>query len=452
MMQSMFAMPSISLDEFLVDPSGYEGIVDTDLNFPEEESPEATALDALLIRQHGVDDPTSFKRESSNRNRMDVDFIPFANMMELESNDLEATALRQKPPSKRFIGTLISSDKCNEYTKTIGSLLDIDLDDLDSGPCAHEDIPTASFLSAIFSDDQRLNKKEKPEYPLKRAQPDSLSSMKSSPVVCKPAFPSETLPNDFRHDQVFRRLGNAHHVPYTNDKFTLPTANLSPSTTAITCWETSNEEATLESLCDEFSSNFEDSLMDAFSSEKFPTSICHSEEGSKPLEPTPLETPSSTVIEEDNRPKQLNTDVGDENTELLCSFIDDKHRSLVTDYTNHVINQLEVATFSERDRKGNRTKVPIHFKGMACRHCKGFDGRTGRYFPSSLKTLADSKKTLYAIGRHLEQCKYCPNDVKTNLRDSMKYHAKDIKEKYKRRHGSQRAYFRKIWESLHPRE
>ena len=139
-----------------------------------------------------------------------------------------------------------------------------------------------------------------------------------------------------------------------------------------------------------------------------------------------------------------------ENGTLLSSFLLSSDRKLVSEFTNGIVDQMQIATFSPRDRKGKRSAFPSGYIGMSCRHCNGMNGRTGRYFPSSIKTISDSKKSLYAMYKHLSTCKCCPADVKKTLSASFEKHTEDRKKN--RRQGTQRAYFRKIWQSLHPEE
>ncbi len=133
---------------------------------------------------------------------------------------------------------------------------------------------------------------------------------------------------------------------------------------------------------------------------------------------------------------------------MISSLLDDGDRNLVSEFTNAVVNEMQVTSFGNRDRKGKRSSFPNGYAGMSCRHCDGKVGRTGRYFPSSVKTISDSKKSLYAMHKHLSTCTKCPDSVKLTLDVLFKKHAESRKRN--RRQGTQRAYFRKIWHALHP--
>lgn len=133
----------------------------------------------------------------------------------------------------------------------------------------------------------------------------------------------------------------------------------------------------------------------------------------------------------------------------VCTFIKNPRAKLVTRFTYAVMSELQVAIFADSDRRGNRVGVPLGYKGVMCRHCKGIASRTGRYFPSSIKSFADSEKTLYTIYRHISTCKKCPDDDKLYLAQLFASHHLELRKKSKR-HGSQRAFYRQIWNHLHP--
>ncbi len=132
----------------------------------------------------------------------------------------------------------------------------------------------------------------------------------------------------------------------------------------------------------------------------------------------------------------------------ISSFLTPSERTQVSDFTNAVVDEMQVTYFKSSDRKGSRALTKIGFTGMSCRHCDGSYGRSGRYFPSSIKTISDSKKSLYAMHKHLDGCQHCPDDIKFRLEKLLKRHIEE--RKVNRRQGSQRRYFRKIWTSLHP--
>ncbi len=133
---------------------------------------------------------------------------------------------------------------------------------------------------------------------------------------------------------------------------------------------------------------------------------------------------------------------------LISSLLDASDRKLVTEFTNSVVNEMQVTSFSRRDKKGKRSSFPNGYPGISCRHCDGRIGRTGRYFPSSIKTISDSKKSLYAMHKHINSCVKCPDEVKHKVDSLFSEHVES--RKANKRQGTQRAFFRKIWQTLHP--
>lgn len=118
-----------------------------------------------------------------------------------------------------------------------------------------------------------------------------------------------------------------------------------------------------------------------------------------------------------------------------------------TYFTNAVFDNLCKVLSSPSDQN-LRQKMPIGFPGLACLHCQGLSRKRngGRYFPSSLKTLSDSKKTLFAIYQHLQNCDKCPEQLKKDLQTLMSGHEE---ERRKQRRGSQTSYFVAVWQAIH---
>ena len=85
------------------------------------------------------------------------------------------------------------------------------------------------------------------------------------------------------------------------------------------------------------------------------------------------------------------------------------------------------------------------FAGLACRHCFGGYG-SGRFFPSSIKTLSDTSKTLNVLHNHLGRCRKVPKEVLKQMEQAKDRHDE---ERAKMKFGSQKKFFAKIWSRLH---
>jgi hypothetical protein len=123
--------------------------------------------------------------------------------------------------------------------------------------------------------------------------------------------------------------------------------------------------------------------------------------------------------------------------------MDDK--PYATTFSFHLMGQMQPCVFTEADRLGKRKGLPPGFPGLACRHCFGGYG-SGRFFPSSIKTLSDTSKTLNVLHNHMMRCRKCPADIKENLE---KLRGAHDEERAKMKFGSQKAFFGRIWERLH---
>ena len=119
----------------------------------------------------------------------------------------------------------------------------------------------------------------------------------------------------------------------------------------------------------------------------------------------------------------------------------------VSVYTRLVISQLQIL---RTDDKPGRKCLYIGFPGLKCRHCDvRTHKRSGAYFPTSVKTLSDSKKTLFAVDEHLQnKCLHCPQELKDEISRVKANHEFERRAKFK--YGGQRAFFFEIWKILHP--
>jgi len=116
-----------------------------------------------------------------------------------------------------------------------------------------------------------------------------------------------------------------------------------------------------------------------------------------------------------------------------------------TEFSFTLLSQMQPCVFTEADRLGKRKGLPTGFAGLACRHCFGGYG-SGRFFPSSIKTLSDTSKTLNVLHNHMMRCRKCPKDIRAELDRTRNTHDE---ERAKMKFGSQKAFFAKIWSRLH---
>jgi hypothetical protein len=129
----------------------------------------------------------------------------------------------------------------------------------------------------------------------------------------------------------------------------------------------------------------------------------------------------------------------------LHPLVADADKPYATDFSYLLMDQMQPCVFTEADRLGKRKGLPPGFPGLACRHCFGGYG-SGRFFPSTIKTLSDTSKTLNVLHNHMMRCRKCPSDVKETLE---KLRVSHDDERAKMKFGSQKAFFGRIWERLH---
>ncbi|KAL3806618.1 hypothetical protein ACHAXA_004422, partial [Cyclostephanos tholiformis] len=142
-----------------------------------------------------------------------------------------------------------------------------------------------------------------------------------------------------------------------------------------------------------------------------------------------------------SRPSSKGSDLGQ-------TLVDPTDADLLTDYFYHMLQQLVVCRFSEKDRKtrgGKRENIIIGYGGLQCIHC--IDSSSARkFFWSNVDRLANS---FAEIPSHILKCKLCPSDVRDALL-VLKGRHHDQMQLLPR--GSQKVFFRRMWRRLHDRD
>ena len=118
-----------------------------------------------------------------------------------------------------------------------------------------------------------------------------------------------------------------------------------------------------------------------------------------------------------------------------------------TKFSFAVLSEVECCELGPKDATRKRVGLPEGFKGLACRQCKGSRMLGGRLFPSKIKTMADTSKTLMPMYKHLMKCIYVSATTKARLEICKAEHENERKSQKK--YGSQTALCTSIWERLH---
>ena len=118
-----------------------------------------------------------------------------------------------------------------------------------------------------------------------------------------------------------------------------------------------------------------------------------------------------------------------------------------TQFCKYTLREFTKSEFREGDLIGKRRGLKFGYPGLMCAHCAGKDRRLGgRYFPSTIKTLADTKKSLLTFYSHLLKCPEFPAKDKLKLKEFYKTHEV---ERETQKYGSQKMFFMVIWHRLH---
>jgi hypothetical protein len=133
---------------------------------------------------------------------------------------------------------------------------------------------------------------------------------------------------------------------------------------------------------------------------------------------------------------------------LPSSMVSEEDSQLIPDYLFVAISQMTPCRMTEQDRVGCYKDRQVGFPGMCCRHCGGVAG-FGRYFPASVRSLAQTT-TSQTILKHVgAKCKRCPQEVRDNVlklqEEANQRSAKEAKPKY----GSRKVFFQRLWGRLH---
>ncbi|KAL9184625.1 hypothetical protein ACHAXT_012595 [Thalassiosira profunda] len=127
------------------------------------------------------------------------------------------------------------------------------------------------------------------------------------------------------------------------------------------------------------------------------------------------------------------------------SLVESADASLLTDYFYHMMQQLVVCRFSEKDRKtrgGKRESIQVGYGGLQCLHCVDAPGAR-KFYWSTVDRLANS---FAEIPGHVLKCKHTPGDIKDALLALKGRHARQMQALPR---GSQKVFFRRMWRRLH---
>lgn len=126
-----------------------------------------------------------------------------------------------------------------------------------------------------------------------------------------------------------------------------------------------------------------------------------------------------------------------------------KDRDLVPDALFIAMAQMKPCRLTHADRVGCYKSRELGFLGMCCKHCGGQPG-FGRYYPNSVRSLAQTT-TSQTILKHIgNKCRFCPPDVrKAVLQLQAQATACEGMSNGRPRYGSRKIFFQRVWARLH---
>jgi hypothetical protein len=88
-----------------------------------------------------------------------------------------------------------------------------------------------------------------------------------------------------------------------------------------------------------------------------------------------------------------------------------KDRDLVPDALFVAMLQMKVCYLTQADRVGCYKTRDLGFVGMCCKHCNGQPG-FGRYFPNSVRSLAQTTTSQTILKHIANKCRFCPPNIR----------------------------------------
>jgi hypothetical protein len=165
-------------------------------------------------------------------------------------------------------------------------------------------------------------------------------------------------------------------------------------------------------------------------------------------------------------------DLTQPDSDIGSSLVEPSDCDLITDYFFHIMKQLVVCRFAEKDRKtrgGKRENVNVGYGGLQCRHCISAPN-SRKFFWSNVDRLANSFAEIpvstraptcnvvqttthllsalhsYPSKTHVLKCKSAPEEIKDSLLVLKGRHAEQMQSLAR---GSQKVFFRRMWRRLH---
>jgi hypothetical protein len=163
--------------------------------------------------------------------------------------------------------------------------------------------------------------------------------------------------------------------------------------------------------------------------------------------PVTEERPVATALE-----VQSMTSAADIDYDALIAesnLVNPKDRDLVPDSLYIAMAQMKLCELTQADRVGCYKSRELGFVGMCCKHCNGQPG-FGRYYPNSVRSLAQTT-TSQTILKHIgSKCRFCPPHIRQAVLELQRQQtAREGMASGRPRYGSRKIFFQRVWARLH---
>uniref|UniRef100_A0A7S2V7N2 Uncharacterized protein n=1 Tax=Entomoneis paludosa TaxID=265537 RepID=A0A7S2V7N2_9STRA len=156
---------------------------------------------------------------------------------------------------------------------------------------------------------------------------------------------------------------------------------------------------------------------------------------------SPVVSSSSSALQDSEI--DLEALIGDSKLVLM------KDRDLVPDPLFAAMAQMKPCRLQHADRVGCYKNRELGFVGMCCMHCGGQPG-FGRYYPNSVRSLAQTT-TSQTILKHIGgKCRFAPPEIREAILELQRQQA--VREGLptgRPRYGSRKIFFQRVWQRLH---
>eukprot|EP00521_Asterionellopsis_glacialis_P008348 CAMPEP_0195290928 /NCGR_PEP_ID=MMETSP0707-20130614/6592_1 /TAXON_ID=33640 /ORGANISM="Asterionellopsis glacialis, Strain CCMP134" /LENGTH=297 /DNA_ID=CAMNT_0040351111 /DNA_START=75 /DNA_END=968 /DNA_ORIENTATION=- len=133
------------------------------------------------------------------------------------------------------------------------------------------------------------------------------------------------------------------------------------------------------------------------------------------------------------------------------ALVKKEDRELVPDALFLAMAQMQPCQLTEADRVGCYKEREVGFTGMCCKHCGGQPG-FGKYFPATLRSLAQTTTSQTILKHVAQRCRFCPPEIREAIAKLQKENVVSPKHSPgngRPRYGSRKVFFQRIWNRLH---